>query len=382
MQPRPRILEIIYGNTLGGAEVLLREMLRVADAGRFEWHLCVLRRGAALREYEALAAERPVTLHHVPCGAGLDPLCLLRLTRLMRRLRPDVVHTHLFRADVHGRWAARRARVPAVLSTIHVFSSARSRLIRDGLDRITARWADRIIGCTQTVTDQEIHRLRLPPGKAITIPNGAPLGRFTAPKDPGPLRREFGIAPDERVIGTVGRLNPEKNHADFLRMARRVLDQRPDVRFVIVGDGQTRASLERLASDLRIAGHVVFTGPRSDIPVLMALFDAFVLSSLWEASPITLLEAMASGVPCIAADAGGCRDLVKREETGWLVPPRDPEALAAAVLEVLAGGDHVREIASRARQRVLDHHSIEQFTRAHEALYQDLLRSASGRSGH
>lgn len=378
---RPRVLEVIFANTLGGAEVLLREMLRVADRARFEWHVCLLRRRAPWEEFERLSRETELGLHHVPCGVGLDPLCLWRLRRLIRRHRFDIVHTHLFRADVHGRLAARWAGVPVVLSTIHVFRTRHSGLLREALDRWTARLADRVIGCTDSITAVAAQTLRLSPDKALTIPNGTPLQPFLAPPDPTPLRAEFGLAPDEAVVGTVGRLTEEKNQADFLRMARAVHAQRPRTRFLIVGDGPCRGELERLGTSLGLHGRVVFTGPRRDIPALMNLMDVFVLSSRWEALPVTILEAMAAGTPCVATDVGGCRDVVRPGDTGWLVPPGDPDALARAVLAILADPDQAATVTARARALVVERHSIEHFTRAMEDLYEGLLSERGPRTG-
>ncbi|MBN1476486.1 glycosyltransferase [Candidatus Sumerlaeota bacterium] len=372
MADRPRVLEVIFGNTLGGAEVLLRELIRVADTSRFEWHVCLLRRGATLEAFEALDAE--FSLHHVHCGRGLDLGCISRLTRLMRDLRPQVVHTHLFRADVHGRWAARRARVPVIVSTVHAHTTRHSGWLRDAMDRWTARFADRIIGCTETITEITARRLRLPPGKAITIPNGTPLESFQRAQASESLRESLGLAPGEPVVGTVGRLAAEKNQIDFLRMAERVLRRHPGTRFLIVGEGDLRGELEAAARDLGVGERVVFTGARSDIPDLMALMDVFALCSLWEALPITLLEAMAAGLPCVSADVGGCRDLVRPGETGWLVPPRDAEALAGAVCEALERGDEARRRAEAARALVLERHTIGRCAQAHADLYEKLLR--------
>jgi glycosyltransferase involved in cell wall biosynthesis len=378
---QPRVLELIFGNTLGGAEVLLREMMRAADHSRFEWHVAVMRRQRPFEEYEALRREVGFHLHLVPCGSGYDSSCTRRLVRLMREHAFDVVHTHLFRADLHGRIAARRAGVPVVVSTIHVFRSARTRWLRDWLDRRTARHADRIIGCTETVSALSRRRLRLPPERVVTIPNGLPLARFLEPRDAQPLRAELGIAEGEQVIGTIGRLNPEKNHADFLRMAALLVKRRPELRFVIVGEGGERARLERLAGKLGVADRVIFTGARSDVPELLALFNAFVLCSLWEALPMTLLEAMAAGTPVAAADVGGCPDVVHPGETGWLVPPGDPLELAAAVDQILDNADDRRRITERARRFVVERHAIERCVRAHEELFEHLLREKHTRPG-
>ena len=372
MPERPRVLEILFGNTLGGAEVLLRELIRVADTERFEWHVCLLRRRVAFEQFADLDAE--FTLHHVPCGRGVDPRCIRRLARLMRQIAPQVVHTHGFRTDLHGRWAAHRAGVPVILTTIHALRTVHSETIRTLLDRLTLRWADRVIGCTQTITDFTAKRLRLPPGRVATIANGTPTAPFLEARDSPALRGSLGIGPDDRVIGTVGRLCREKNQSDFLRMAREVLDQHPDTRFLIVGDGPMRARLERLAADLGVGERVVFTGPRSDVPDLMSMMSCFVLCSLWEAMPITILEAMAAAVPCVSVDVGGCRDVVEPGKTGWLVTPRDPHALASAVDEVLAQPGRAAEVAGRARALVLEHHTIERCARAHEDLFIRLLR--------
>jgi glycosyltransferase involved in cell wall biosynthesis len=133
------------------------------------------------------------------------------------------------------------------------------------------------------------------------------------------------------------------------------------------------------AARLGVADRVRFTGHRSDIVALLGLLDCLVLCSRWEALPVTLLEAMAAGTPCVSTDVGGCGDLVRSGETGWLVPPADVEALSRAVQACLAGGEEVKSIASRAREFVTRHHSIEQVARDHEALYEAVLREKGGR---
>jgi glycosyltransferase involved in cell wall biosynthesis len=380
MSPRPRVFELVFGNTLGGAEVLLREMLRVADKERFEWHLGLMRRKAPWEEFTRLRGTVDFALHNVPCGRGFDPRCLWRLRNLLRRERIDVVHTHLFRADLHGRWAARWAGVPVVVSTVHNFEWFREYRVMNLVERWSARSADHVIGCTESVTAHVQEVLHLPPGKAITVPNGTPLGPFLEQRDPAPLRREFGLAEDEKVVGTIGRLSEQKHHTDFLAMAKRVVDRFPRTRFLLIGDGPLRPDLERQRRELGLDDRVLFTGPRGDIPLLLALMDCFVLSSLWEGLPVTLLEAMAAATPCVSTDVGGCRDVVRPGETGWLVPERNPDALARAVIGVLEDPPRAEAVAARARQLVTERHSIERFTRDHESLYLRLLGRGRGGS--
>jgi glycosyltransferase involved in cell wall biosynthesis len=269
------------------------------------------------------------------------------LTRLLRRLRPRVVHV----TDVwpQALVAARLARVPRLLVTHHTPELPR----RDNLaGRAWQRlgWAMR----PDVIYTSEADRERDGRAPSHVVPLGIDLERFAAA---GPALRKHGP-----IVGNVARLAPQKDHATLLEAAR-ILG---DVRFVIVGDGELREELERRAHGLPVE----LTGARDDVPELLASFDVFAFPSLFEGLCLAVIEAQAAGVPVVATPVGGIRETVVDGETGLLVPPRDPAALAAAIRRLLDDRDLARRLAEEARRHVRARYSEERMVEVTLGLYE------------
>ncbi len=186
-------------------------------------------------------------------------------------------------------------------------------------------------------------------------------------------RRELSIPPSAKVVGMVARLEAAKGHVYLLEAAREVLRVEPDALFVLVGRGHLREELEAVAARLGIGDHVVFTGFREDMLEIMATFDIFTLPSLWEGLGIVLLEAMAFRLPIVASRVGGITDVVVEGETGLLVPPRDPAALAAALVELLRDGEKRKAMGEKGYRRVAEEFRDETMNEEMLALYEKLF---------
>ena len=268
------------------------------------------------------------------------------LVRLLRGLRPRVVHV----TDVwpQALLAARLARVPRLLVTHHTPELPRS-------DNLAGRAWQRLGWATrpQVIYTSEADRERDGRRPSHVVPLGIDLDRFAA-AEPA-LRR------DGPIVGNVARLAPQKDHATLLEAAR-ILG---DVRFVIVGDGELREELERRADGLEVE----LTGARDDVPELLASFDVFAFPSLFEGLCLAVIEAQAAGVPVVATPVGGIRETVVDDETGLLVPPRDPAALAAAIRRLLDDRDLARGLAGEARRRVRERYSEQRMVELTLGLY-------------
>lgn len=204
---------------------------------------------------------------------------------------------------------------------------------------------------------------------AIFIPNAIDLARFAGVQaGPREVKQSLGIPQDALVVGTIGRLTEQKNYGCLLQAALAVLQQLPNVYFVIVGEGELANALKRLVARLNIEPHVVFTGPRSDVERLYAGMDLFVSSSLWEGIPTTILESMAAGVPVVATDIPGTRELVGHLTNGWLAPPADSTALARTIVEALSNSTLRAEFACRARETA-QAYSIKKIAAEYRAIY-------------
>jgi len=321
-------------------------------------------------------------------GRELSPLrdlvTLLKLWRLMRRLRPDVVHTHTAKAGFVGRWAAWLARVPVRVHTFHghvlhgYFGPRKTALFR-WLERLTARLTDRLITISPALRDELAQTYRIAPAeKFVVVPLGLDLEPYvSAPRRTGAFRTEWGIPPDAPLVGIVGRLVPIKNHALFLQAARRVREQVPGARFAIVGDGELRAALEAQADAPGLAGAVTFTGFLRDLRPVYSDLDLLVIASDNEGTPVSIIEALAAGVPVVSTAVGGVPDLLEGGRYGALVPPGDADALAGAMITALGALQADRQDIRRA---IGEAYGIERLAADLGALYRALLADKRGRA--
>jgi len=292
-----------------------------------------------------------VQLRHLvrPVRPMADCRALWQLRRAIRRMGPDIVHTHSSKAGFLGRLAARAAGVPHILHTPHghvfegYFSPLATRAFT-ALERLAARWTDRII----TLSDAEAQdhlRLRIGrPEQFVTIPSGVDLDTLRA-ASPAPL------VSGHPVIGAVARLVPVKGLQYLIDAAPEILRRCPDARFLLVGDGEMRPALEAQAHGLGLADRIVFTGFREDIPALIAGMDVLVLPSLNEGMSRVLVMTMALGKPIVATRVGGVAELLGDGEAGLLVPPRDPAALAEATTTLLRDATRASALAEAGRRR-------------------------------
>ncbi len=350
---RLRVAHVTWGLNVGGLEKLLVEFARHADRTRFELHFVSLTtRGTLAADLERLGW--PVTALEEP--DGLRPGLVLRLAQLFRGLRPDAVHTHDERPLVYAGAAARLARVPRVVHTRHGQKARNSRR-QVFLFRVAAGLADRVACVSDDATSLTL-REGVSPCRVVTVRNGIDLTRFAY----------TGPAPGGPVV-TVARLSPEKDVATLVRAAAVAVRERPSFRLEVAGDGACMLGLRRLTAELGLGQHVLFHGEVRDVPALLGRAAVFALPSVEEGISLTLLEAMARGLPTVATRVGGNPEVVVDGETGALVPSRDPEALARALLRVLADPEAARRMGEAGRWRVEAHFDVRRMVAAYEAAY-------------
>jgi glycosyltransferase involved in cell wall biosynthesis len=302
---------------------------------------------------------------------GADLIALAALTRHLRRLRPDLVHTHTAKAGTVGRVAALLAAVPVRVHTFHghvlkgYFGPAATAVFRR-IEAALARRSTLLIALSPRQREELIALGVAEPERIAVIPFGLDAGR---------LRAEMGLSPRTPLVGLVARLVPIKGVDLFLRAAALLRERLPEVRFVIAGDGPEREVLEGQAAALGLVGAVHFLGWRHDLPPLYADLDLLALSSRNEGTPVCLLEAMAAGVPVVALSVGGVPDLVEDRVTGRLIPPGDAGALAEAMAEVLGDRPAASAYAAAARAAVFPRHDIKTLIATMRACYTRLVES-------
>ncbi|MFI5338533.1 MAG: glycosyltransferase family 4 protein [Candidatus Methylomirabilales bacterium] len=308
-----------------------------------------------------------------------DLVALAKLVALFRQFRPDIVHTHTAKAGTLGRLAARLAGVPKSVHTFHghvfegYFSPAATQLFLR-IERVLARMTDRIITVSprlrQALLAEGIGR----PEQVEVIPLGLDLDRFLRmPRGQADLRPSLRIPAGTPLLGIVGRLVPIKDHPTLLQALTLFPDGGQAPHLLVVGDGERREELQRLTRRLSLASRVHFLGWRDDMEAILGGLDVVICCSRNEGTPVALIEAMAAGVPVISTDVGGVGDLVVHGETGWLVPPGDPAALARGIERLLGDPGLCRRLVATARPVALERHHVKGLIHRMETLYADVL---------
>lgn len=374
------VMYVVPDLQLGGAERHVTTLLPALDRTQFSPSLiCIGQRGAL---FETLVAgEVPARALHRPKRQLLGALA--DLVREMRRARPDVVITRGYNAEMLGRIAAVLTRVPKSVVWVHNCGELLPRTrVRRLADRLLNPLTNAYYGVARSQVPYLIDDLGYPGSKVRVIPNGTdPVSvsdSSSAGRDPA-LTAALGISPDDPVVGIVAALRPEKDHRTLLQAARLVIDEVPRTRVLVVGDGLLRGELERLVTDLGIADRVIFTGTRSDVGDLLRVMDVFTLSSVTiECAPMALLEAMACGRPAVCTAVGGVPDLIDDGITGYLVPPRDPHALADRLVLLLQSRERARLMGRAARERLESEFSQERSVREAERAIKETAGRAAG----
>jgi glycosyltransferase involved in cell wall biosynthesis len=375
MQRRLRVVTLVDGIGLsGGAERLAREIVLRLDPERFERTFCVSR-WSAEREQEATEAGALAGLE----GAGVRFLGLGRsgtwdlaswrpLVSLLRD-GTDVLHAHKIGSNVWASVLGTLARTPTIVAHEHTWSF-QGQPLRKFLDRhLIAARADAFLAVSELDRRRMIEIERIDPAKVIFVPNGIPAPTPTASID---IRRELGIDSAAPIVGTVCALRPQKALDVLIDAAAVLADAVAGVRVLIVGEGSERPTLERRIAERGLAGTVVMLGHRDDVSDLIASFDVAVCSSDFEGTPLSVLEYMQAGLAIVATDVGGIPDLIADGEQGLLVQPRDPEALADAVVRVLGDPGLAAKMGSGARKRQVAEFDIGVTVRAVERIYEGL----------
>jgi len=378
------------GGQLGGAESSLLSLVEQLDQSRYELHAVLFGEG----RFASLLRGAHVDVAFARIGIisrTKNPLKLflyalyfihgvLRLAWLIRRRRIGIVHINKNTLVLQAVPAARLARAAAVW---HVRNPVRN------FGRIGA-WLVRRCGRLVCVSESIAAPFRAAfpeaAAKLAIVHEGIDPSRYVAAERGAAFRASLGVQPGERLIGTVGRLTPWKGQDDFLRAAALVAPKRPDARFLVVGDCVSspaerrsdeayRDRLHALAAELGLSDKVRFTGFREDVPAVMNALDLFVLPSHEEPFGIVLLEAMAAGRPIVATAAGGVTEIVADAREALLVPPRDPEAMAAAILRLLSDGSLAASLGRAARERVAAEFPLWRPAARMRQLYEDLALS-------
>jgi glycosyltransferase involved in cell wall biosynthesis len=369
-----RVMEMIDKPFLGGGQTALLLLAENLDRDIFEVFVCSGGEGLLAEEAPRLG----LTFVRAPLGKKLGFRPRREIASVLRGLKIDVLHTHGGVAGLHGRAAARLAGTPAVVHTLHGihYLHYRNPFLRRLfvlLERRYSRFTDRLILVCQSDL-RKARRYKLAPERKMTvILNGLAHGPEFKADDLARRRTELGWTPGRPVVGTVARLHRQKGIIHLLRAGPRIFSAVPESRIVVVGDGPQADRMAREARRLGLGERCLFLGERRDAGALMALFDVFVLPSLWEGLPFVLVEAAALGKPIVATAVDGVPELLEDGRTGLLVPPGDPAALADAVIRLLRDKSGAGNLAEKARSLVPPRFPLRRMVEQTQRVYLEVI---------
>ena len=384
---RTKILRIIARLNIGGPAIHVILLSADLDPERYETLLVKGMESETEGDMMDLARERGVKPFLIGAlGRELNPIrdlkTLWHVYRLICRERPDIVHTHTAKAGTVGRIAAKLAGVPIVVHTFHGhvlsgYFGPMKTWIFTAIERLLAGWSNVIIAVSETCR-RDLLELGIGDEKKMrTIPLGLELDRFPekSPQYKGALRQRFSIPEDVPVISHVARMVPIKRHDVLLRAIPKVWEKKPEARFLLIGDGETRPALENLARELNLDGRLIWTGFINEQEMIYADTDLLVLTSDNEGLPVAVIEALASACPVVSTRVGGVPELINEGVTGYITPPGDSDQLADTLIKALDNMDQLREMGRKGQRDVLERYNSRRLVRDIDSLYQELLKN-------
>ena len=339
---------------------------------------------AFVAEELGIEVQRIVELHR-EISVLRDAVAIVRLARLIRRVRPHILHTHTAKAGAVGRLAALLAgdaRPPIVVHTFHghvlrgYFDPLRTAGFRL-LERWLARTSTALVAVSPQVRDDLVALGVAPRERFVVVRLGIELEQrvATAQDGRGENRRVLGVGPDRFAVGWIGRMTGVKRTEDVLRAFRRLRDGGVDACLFMIGDGPDRAAVERRAHELGVMRDTFFLGYQEEVAPFYAAFDAMILPSINEGTPVSAIEALAAGRPVVATRVGGVPDVVRDGEDGFLVDPGDVDALADRLTRLAADPELRERLGASGRARVIPRYSVERLVDDIDLLYRSLLEA-------
>jgi len=371
----PTVCQALHGLGVGGAEVLaVRLAERLGSSIRFVF-VCLDELGTL---GESLRGEGfPVhVLHRRP---GLDWSCSRRFREVLKSERVNLIHAHQYTPFLQAALSRLGRSAPPILFTEH----GRHHPDHPGLkrrlaNRLLLRPRDRVVAVGEAVRMALIRNEGLPAKRVDVIYNGIPIERFDRPFSPeerADARREMGVGPDDLALIQVARLDYLKDHATALRALRRLADRLPRSRLVLVGEGPEEPAIRALTAELGLEGRVRMLGSRKDVPRLLAAADLALLTSISEGIPLTLIEAMAAGLPVVSTDVGGVAEVVVDQRTGLLAPSGGDSALADAIAALADDPEARRRMGALGRERARQFFSDQRMHAEYHKYYEVMINA-------
>ncbi len=383
MSRKTNILHIIDALNYGGAQQLLVLIARYTPREKYNVAVCVLQDNNEIKPQLESENVKVFSLNKKRCsifnffGFLVYVFSVLKgIGNICRQEKIDIIQCHLSDAEFLGIPAGRLNRVERIITTVHSSSLLPQRAglsprnyLRIIYTRLLYRWTSAIIAVSGEVAENVTHTFKVSPKKVHTIPNRIDVKQFQETKNVPPHQVFPGLGREHRILCLVGRLMPPKGHLYLLQAIKILRLRYPELRLLLVGEGDLRSELENYCKTQGISENVIFLGSRSDIPEILAVTEIFVLSSLWEGISLALIEAMAAKKPIVATDIPANRELIRNGENGLLVPGKNSEILALAIKKLLDDPDLAGYLGRNALQDALEKFDISQTIRDLEKVW-------------
>ena len=381
-----RVAHIITKMELGGAQQNTLYTVQHLNRERFETTLICGRGGILDKEVSLLLKNKIFFIRELvrEINPFLDFITLFKIWYLLKKRKITIVHTHSSKAGILGRWAAKLAGVPYIVHTYHgfgfnIYQKWFVRKVFVGIERVTARITTKLVAVSSENIKKGLSNRIGKKNQYIIIHSGIKIKKtlfsqgITIQK-----KKEFNLECEDPVVGMIACFKLQKDPLSFVLLADKVLHYLPKAKFLLVGDGMLRFSIERLISKLNLNGKIELLGWRRDIPELIQIFDVMVLTSLWEGLPRVFPEAMACGVPIVATEVDGAREVIKNGINGFLVPPKDVDKMAEKVIYLLENKEVRNQIGEKAKTMLSPSFDIDEMVKEIGKLYDELLLEGEG----
>lgn len=373
MPAKIKILYLITGLNIGGAEIVLRNLLNGLDKERFEPVVLSI---TPIGEIGEKIREDGFRVLELGVKNKWNFLPILKLVKIIRQEKPTILHCHLFHAIFLGRIIGKFCRVPIIISTIH--NEYFGGVLREKLLRYTDRFCNLSTNVSQKAAEIIIQKKIVPANKIEVVYNGINLKDFEIKRNEvcQRIHKELDIKENQPLLVSVGRLTKQKGYVYLFNAIKKVKIKYPNLVLIILGEGKDRGKLEREIKERKLKENIFLLGNKNNVPEYLATADVFVLASLWEGFGLVVAEAMASGLPVIATKVGGIPEIIIDNKNGFLVEAQNSNALTEKIDYVLSlPMDERKKIGRRARQTIEQKFSLENMVHNYEILYQRLLKS-------
>jgi glycosyltransferase involved in cell wall biosynthesis len=374
-EPPIKILQLLVTMPVGGAEDLVASIVTGLNPEKFHARAaCIGPQGAVAAELAA--AGFPVASLGLDIRRASPWRVILAVRRLLKELRPDILHTHLYHPNFFGRAAALGLGLKGVVSSVHNTYDT-IKIHRCLINFLLSRATDRVLMGSRQVWEDIRRYDRVPAGRLLIIPHGVDLKALAVPLTREEAKAYLGVT--GFCLGAVGRLEEQKGHLYLLEALARLQEEMGDAALLLVGEGRLEETLKRRTRELGLADRVRFLGTRRDLPVIYRALDLYVQPSLWEGLSLAMLQAMGAGLPVLMSRVSGADEIIENGVSGLLTPPGDVQALSGALLGLYRDPGKRERLGDQAGRAIRENYSREAMLRRLEALYLELWDKGRGR---